>query len=65
MLKKVGEESAEIIIAAKNPDDGDLVGEVADMMFHVSVLLSHRGLTWRDVCAELERRRAGGANRPG
>jgi phosphoribosyl-ATP pyrophosphohydrolase/phosphoribosyl-AMP cyclohydrolase len=57
ILKKVGEESAEIIIAAKNPSQSDLVGEVADMMFHVSVLLAERGLAWRDVCAELERRR--------
>jgi phosphoribosyl-ATP pyrophosphohydrolase/phosphoribosyl-AMP cyclohydrolase len=59
ILKKVGEESAEIIIAAKNPSRSDLIGEVADMMFHVSVLLSERGLTWRDVTAELERRRKG------
>jgi phosphoribosyl-ATP pyrophosphohydrolase/phosphoribosyl-AMP cyclohydrolase len=57
MLKKVGEESAEIIIAAKNPNQTDLVGEVADMMFHVSVVLVERGLSWRDVYAELERRR--------
>lgn len=57
MLKKVGEESAEIIIAAKNPSESDLVGEVADMMFHVSVVLAERGLGWGDVCAELERRR--------
>ena len=57
MLKKVGEESAEIIIAAKNPSRSDLVGEVADMMFHVSVVLAERGLGWRDVCAELEGRR--------
>jgi phosphoribosyl-ATP pyrophosphohydrolase/phosphoribosyl-AMP cyclohydrolase len=57
MLKKVGEESAEIIIAAKNPSQSDLVGEVADMMFHVSVVLAERGLGWRDICAELERRR--------
>lgn len=57
MLKKVGEESAEIIIAAKNPSQSDLVGEVADMMFHISVLLAERGLAWRDVCSELERRR--------
>jgi phosphoribosyl-ATP pyrophosphohydrolase/phosphoribosyl-AMP cyclohydrolase len=57
MLKKIGEESAEIIIAAKNPSRGDLIGEVADMMFHVSVLLAERGITWRDVCSELERRR--------
>jgi phosphoribosyl-ATP pyrophosphohydrolase/phosphoribosyl-AMP cyclohydrolase len=57
MLKKVGEESAEIIIAAKNPNQGDLVGEIADMMFHVSVVMAERGISWRDVCAELESRR--------
>jgi phosphoribosyl-ATP pyrophosphohydrolase/phosphoribosyl-AMP cyclohydrolase len=57
MLKKVGEESAEIIIAAKNPNRSDLVGEIADMMFHVSVVMAERGILWRDVCAELERRR--------
>jgi len=59
ILKKVGEESAEIIIAAKNPSQPDLTGEIADMMFHVSVLLTERGLSWRDVCEELERRRKG------
>ncbi|MDR1509049.1 MAG: bifunctional phosphoribosyl-AMP cyclohydrolase/phosphoribosyl-ATP diphosphatase HisIE [Synergistaceae bacterium] len=59
ILKKVGEESAEIIIAAKNPSRSDLTGEIADMMFHVSVLLSERGLAWRDIAAELERRRKG------
>jgi phosphoribosyl-ATP pyrophosphohydrolase/phosphoribosyl-AMP cyclohydrolase len=58
MLKKVGEESSEIIIAAKNPNQADLVGEVADMMFHVSVVLSERGLSWNDVLEELKRRRA-------
>jgi phosphoribosyl-ATP pyrophosphohydrolase/phosphoribosyl-AMP cyclohydrolase len=57
ILKKVGEESAEIIIAAKNPSRSDLIGEIADMMFHVSVLLAERRLTWRDVRDELERRR--------
>ncbi|MDR3279394.1 MAG: bifunctional phosphoribosyl-AMP cyclohydrolase/phosphoribosyl-ATP diphosphatase HisIE [Synergistaceae bacterium] len=57
ILKKVGEESAEIIIAAKNPSKENLTGEVADMMFHVSVLLCERGLSWDDVCSELERRR--------
>jgi phosphoribosyl-ATP pyrophosphohydrolase/phosphoribosyl-AMP cyclohydrolase len=57
MLKKIGEESAEIIIAAKNPSDGDLVGEIADMIFHVSVVLAERGLSWRDVTSELARRK--------
>jgi phosphoribosyl-ATP pyrophosphohydrolase/phosphoribosyl-AMP cyclohydrolase len=59
MLKKVGEESAEVIIAAKNPEKEPLVGEVADLMFHVSVVLTERGLTWRDICSELTRRRGG------
>jgi phosphoribosyl-ATP pyrophosphohydrolase/phosphoribosyl-AMP cyclohydrolase len=57
MLKKIGEESAEIIIAAKNPSDEDLAGEIADMMFHVSVVLAQRGMSWSHVCAELRRRR--------
>jgi phosphoribosyl-ATP pyrophosphohydrolase/phosphoribosyl-AMP cyclohydrolase len=57
MLKKVGEESAEVIIAAKNPDKGELVYEVADVLFHLSVLLTERRLSWSDVFSELERRR--------
>jgi phosphoribosyl-ATP pyrophosphohydrolase/phosphoribosyl-AMP cyclohydrolase len=57
MLKKVGEESAEVIIAAKNPDKGELVYEVADVLFHLSVLLTERRLSWSDVFSELARRR--------
>ncbi|MDR1874495.1 MAG: bifunctional phosphoribosyl-AMP cyclohydrolase/phosphoribosyl-ATP diphosphatase HisIE [Synergistaceae bacterium] len=56
MLKKIGEESAEVIIAAKNPDPGELVYEASDLIYHLSVVLVERGLSWNDVRAELERR---------
>ena len=56
ILKKVGEEAAETIIAAKGNDDEALVYEVADLWFHTLVLLAERGLHPRQVLAELERR---------
>ena len=56
ILKKVGEESAETIIAAKENDDSKLVYETADLWFHTLVMLSARGLGPGDVLKELERR---------
>lgn len=56
IAKKVGEEAAETLIAAKNPDDAALVYEVADLWFHTLVLLTHRGLSSQAVLAELARR---------
>lgn len=56
IAKKVGEEAAETIIAAKNPDDAALVYEVADLWFHTLVLLQHRGLSSQAVLTELARR---------
>jgi phosphoribosyl-AMP cyclohydrolase / phosphoribosyl-ATP pyrophosphohydrolase len=56
ILKKVGEESAETIIAAKNEDAGALVSEASDLIYHLVVLLVERGVTLEDVRAELERR---------
>jgi phosphoribosyl-ATP pyrophosphohydrolase len=56
IAKKVGEEAAETIIAAKNPDDAALVYETADLWFHTLVLLSHRGLSHQAVLDELSRR---------
>lgn len=56
ILKKVGEEAAETLIAAKNPDDADLVHEVADLWFHTLVLLAQRGLPLDRLTAELARR---------
>ncbi|XZG70866.1 phosphoribosyl-ATP diphosphatase [Chitinibacteraceae bacterium HSL-7] len=56
ILKKVGEESVEVIMAAKDGDHLHLVREVADLWFHTLVLLSHEGLSHEDVLAELARR---------
>jgi len=56
ILKKVGEEAAETLIAAKNDDDAALVHEVADLWFHTLVMLSARGLHPQAVLDELQRR---------
>ncbi len=58
ILKKVGEESAETIIAAKNDDAGELAAEMSDLLYHLVVLLVERGLTLADIGRELERRGA-------
>ena len=54
--KKLGEESAETIIAAMSEDDASLTREAADLIFHLLVLLESRGVSLSDVCAELDRR---------
>ena len=56
IAQKVGEESAEVIVAALAQDDQRLVEEVADLTYHTLVLLSARGLMPGQVFAELERR---------
>jgi len=56
ILKKIGEESAETIIAAKNPETAPLVAETADLLFHLTVLLVERNVKLEDVRAELSRR---------
>lgn len=56
ILKKVGEETAETIIAAKNDSDDDLIHETADLLFHIMVMLSARGLSHTAVLDELDRR---------
>lgn len=53
ILKKVGEESAETIIAAKNEDPGALVSETADLLYHLIVLLVQRGVSLGEVRDEL------------
>ena len=59
ILKKVGEESAETIIAAKDGDLEALTRETADLVYHLVVLLVERGLTLEAVGRELARRRGG------
>ncbi|HSE23599.1 MAG TPA: bifunctional phosphoribosyl-AMP cyclohydrolase/phosphoribosyl-ATP diphosphatase HisIE [Pyrinomonadaceae bacterium] len=56
ILKKVGEESAESIIAAKNQDPQRLVSEVADLTFHLLVMLVEKGVSLDQIQAELESR---------
>jgi phosphoribosyl-ATP pyrophosphohydrolase/phosphoribosyl-AMP cyclohydrolase len=59
ILKKLGEESAETIIAAKNDDDGRLTAEVADLLYHLLVLLVARGVSLAQIATELAQRRKG------
>ena len=56
ILKKIGEEATETVLAAKAGDAGHLVYEVADLWFHTLVLLAHEGLGPEAVLAELARR---------
>ena len=56
ILKKIGEESAETIIAAKGDDDEKIIYEMADLWFHSLVLLAHKGLSAEQVLQELDRR---------
>ena len=56
ILKKIGEEATETVIAAKSGDKEQIVYETADLWFHTLVLLAHQGLGPEQVLAELERR---------
>jgi phosphoribosyl-ATP pyrophosphohydrolase len=59
IVKKVGEEAVEVILAVKGQGDQRVVSEVADLFYHTLVLLAARGLTLADVEAELARRHWG------
>jgi len=56
ILKKVGEEATEIIIAAKNPEPEESKYEIADFLYHVMVLMALKGITWEQVMEELANR---------
>lgn len=56
ILKKVGEEATEVLLAAKGGDRTHLVFETADLWFHCMVMLAHQGLSAQDVLNELARR---------
>ena len=55
--KKVGEEAGEVIIAAKNADPVELSNEVADLLYHVMLLLQNQSMSLSDVCRVLNERR--------
>ena len=56
ILKKVGEECAETIIAAKNDVPDDTVGEIADLIYHLLVMMAEKNIPLDNVLAELDRR---------
>jgi phosphoribosyl-ATP pyrophosphohydrolase len=56
ILKKIGEEATEVVMACKDGEPKKIVGEVADLWFHTMLALSAHGLKPADVLAELERR---------
>jgi phosphoribosyl-ATP pyrophosphohydrolase len=56
ILKKIGEEAVEVIIAAKGQTEDRIIYEMADLLYHNLVLLAARNLTWAEVEAELARR---------
>lgn len=57
ILKKIGEEAAEVIIAAKNKNNNEIKYEIADLCYHLFVLMAERGLKPDDIYDELKRRR--------
>ena len=57
ILKKVGEECTEIVIAAKNPDPEEMKYEISDFLYHLMVLMAERGMTWDEITKELMERK--------
>jgi phosphoribosyl-ATP pyrophosphohydrolase/phosphoribosyl-AMP cyclohydrolase len=57
ILKKIGEESAEFVMACKDGNPAEIAGEAADILFHMQVALAHHGVSWRDVQRVLSDRR--------
>ena len=56
ILKKIGEEAGEVVIAAKNQDPNELSNEAADLLFHLMILLEEKGLSLDDVIQVLQDR---------
>jgi phosphoribosyl-ATP pyrophosphohydrolase len=58
IMKKIGEEAIEVILAAKGQGNGRVIEETADLVYHLLLLLVARDLSWADVERELSRRRS-------
>ena len=56
IVKKIGEEAVEVILAVKGQGDEQVVAETADLIYHVLVMLLSRGLSWDDIQDELAKR---------
>jgi phosphoribosyl-ATP pyrophosphohydrolase len=63
ILKKVGEEATEVIIAAKNSDKAEVVTEICDLCYHIMVLMAEKGLDISEIETELDKRRQKIGNR--
>ncbi len=59
IAKKTGEEAVEVVIASKNENKEELVGECADLLYHLTVLMEEKGISLSDVCTELKKRHGG------
>ncbi len=57
ILKKIGEESAEVIIAAKNDDKSELVYEISDLLYHLTVLMVEKGVDFKEIDEKKKKRR--------
>jgi phosphoribosyl-ATP pyrophosphohydrolase len=57
ILKKIGEESAEVIISSKNNDSKEMISEISDLFYHTLVLMVLQGIKIEDIASELETRR--------
>lgn len=56
ILKKLGEEATEIVIAAKNPNPDEIKYEISDFLYHMMVLMAEKNVTWEEITNELARR---------
>lgn len=56
ILKKLGEEATEIVIAAKNPNPNEIKYEISDFLYHCMVLMAEKEVTWEEICEELAKR---------
>ena len=56
ILKKLGEEATEIVIAAKNPEAGEIKYEISDFLYHMMVLMVEKDITWEEITSELAQR---------
>ena len=57
ILKKVGEEAAEVVIAGKNRDKSEIAYELSDLIYHLTVMLVDNDMTWNDIYREMKNRR--------
>ena len=56
ILKKLGEEATEIVIAAKNPNPNEIKYEISDFLYHMMVLMAQKEITWEEITTELANR---------